>query len=339
MTWGAWGIRADRGGLASEWQALTAHIKPDRMLVIDNGKGDRGANAFDRYPGATVQVGMGDAIAPDTVREFCDGLDTLFAIETFYRPDVATIAREMGVRTVLRANPELYRHDYAPADELIVPTEWERDRLLPNVLVPWPVDRARYPFRPRHEARMFFHLAAPAFHDRNGTRTVLRALPFVRSRVTLLLRGPMPQRLKPRVGHVTIEHLGPDTAEPWDAYPPEADVMLLPRRYAGNCLPMAEAMSLGMPVVSTDLCPQNEWLPAETLIPAWERRRVAMVGGAFGVHESAPHDLARVIDRLVTESELVAKCSQMADDWAAQRSWEALGPTYRGLLGSSSSCR
>jgi glycosyltransferase involved in cell wall biosynthesis len=39
------------------------------------------------------------------------------------------------------------------------------------------------------------------------------------------------------------------------------DAMVLPRRYAGLCLPMNEALISGMPVFMTDVSPNNQILP------------------------------------------------------------------------------
>ena len=46
------------------------------------------------------------------------------------------------------------------------------------------------------------------------------------------------------------------------------DAMILPRRYAGLCLPMNEALISGLPVFMTDISPNNLILPSQWLIPS-----------------------------------------------------------------------
>jgi imidazoleglycerol phosphate dehydratase HisB len=44
------------------------------------------------------------------------------------------------------------------------------------------------------------------------------------------------------------------------------DAMVLPRRYAGLCLPMNEALMSALPVFMTDISPNDHILPKEWLI-------------------------------------------------------------------------
>ena len=48
----------------------------------------------------------------------------------------------------------------------------------------------------------------------------------------------------------------------------DADVYVSPRKYAGQSLPLNEAMSLGMAVMMTDMEPQNQFLPSSFLSDA-----------------------------------------------------------------------
>jgi hypothetical protein len=44
------------------------------------------------------------------------------------------------------------------------------------------------------------------------------------------------------------------------------DAMVLPRRYAGLCLPMNEALLSGLPVFMTNVSPNNQILPQDWLV-------------------------------------------------------------------------
>jgi hypothetical protein len=47
------------------------------------------------------------------------------------------------------------------------------------------------------------------------------------------------------------------------------DAMVLPRRYAGLCLPMNEALLSALPVFMTDISPNNAILPKEWLVKSY----------------------------------------------------------------------
>lgn len=327
MNLGLWGARADRGGLAAQTREFHRHLQPERTHVVLLAERGRGQQDVSWYPGATTS---GDDIDPGTADRFLDGLDAVWCAETPYRADFFDRARKAGVRSYLHANPELWKSDFAPPDVVLAPTSWRLDLLPDPVVLPFPVARDRLPFRQRSEARTFVHVAAPAMADRNGTRIVLAALPHVRSEVRLLILGH-PGQLRSRAGRVTVECVE-ETADYWRVWPGDADVLLLPRRYAGQSLPMNEALSLGMPVVSLDLPPQNGWLPPETLVPVTRRSPRRMAGGPVMVHDADPRTLARVIDRLASDPPLVQRCSDAADVHAEAMSWGALLPAYRQLL-------
>jgi hypothetical protein len=65
---------------------------------------------------------------------------------------------------------------------------------------------------------------------------------------------------------LTIEIGNPDNRE--DMYS-GFDAMVLPRRYAGLCLPMNEALMSALPVFMTNISPNNAILPEEWLIKSW----------------------------------------------------------------------
>src|SRR5581483_7515404 len=50
----------------------------------------------------------------------------------------------------------------------------------------------------------------------------------------------------------------------------KGSVLVLPRKYGGNCLPMNEALSAGMPVIMSNISPQADFLPDKWLVDAKE---------------------------------------------------------------------
>ncbi|MCP4124479.1 MAG: hypothetical protein GY751_22270, partial [Bacteroidetes bacterium] len=145
--------RIDRGGLAIESQEFIDHVKPDKVMAIKIGDMEQDER---RFPDATVIDGIP---SENDIRRFLKGVDVLFSIETFYSPEMVRIARQMGVRTVLRINYEWYEETMRP-DLIITPTLYNWDNIpSPKVYLPFPINRKVLPFKERKVAKTFLHIA------------------------------------------------------------------------------------------------------------------------------------------------------------------------------------
>lgn len=327
--------RADRGGLGALTQEFHRQLHADRVLGIDLGDRGRGPADWSLFSDTDLVVnhGMDSDLDADLVRRFCDGLDVLYSAETFYRADLPELARSASCRTVLHVMPELWRADHAAPDHVWAPTRWEIGRLPAGTdLMPVPVARGRLPFRPRTECRVLYHHPAPAMLDRNGSRIVLAALSMVRSDLELVVVGAAGISWPDHVGHVKIRQIDPDSTSYHEVHPAEADVLVLPRRYAGLSLPMQETAAMGMGLLTLDLEPQRGWVPEAGLIPAYRGHIARFPGGEFAVHDANPGLLGRAIERLAQQPELVAELSAAADEHAAGLDWAVWDTLYLEAL-------
>ena len=143
----------------------------------------------------------------------------------------------------------------------------------------------------------------------------------------------------PTTGYVTrlANHIPPnvklridegDTPNYWDNY--RGDVLIMPRRFGGLCLPVNEALAAGMPAIMPNISP-NEWLPTEWLVNAgWcttfkAKQRVDIY--------SANHKaLAAKIDQF-TDASFYTAAKVKAADLARGLSWHTLLPEYQKALG------
>jgi hypothetical protein len=99
------------------------------------------------------------------------------------------------------------------------------------------------------------------------------------------------------------------------------DVLVLPRRYAGLCLPAYEMFALGGLVMMPDTSPQNEWPITSCEAVAEQPRR--MKGGRVPMVSVDPARLARRIDGLLTGNvEDTVRASERGRLWAEANSWE-----------------
>lgn len=333
--------RADMGGIAQQSLAVARHLEPyvSAALVLDMSPGDRGRGPFDPTPWTDA---LGDRVTcasfpfSDYMLDWLIGQsDVIFAVEGPMpgRNDFADRCAAAGVELVFHVNPELWQEVYrGPTTRLTLPTTWHQERFPDATLLPMPVDRERFPYTHRDQARTFLHVSAPAFHDRAGTALLHEALPFVESPVRFIMHGVRDTGpVKDTIGRVNVEYRVP-VADHRDVYPRDADVLVVPRRYGGLSLNAAESASLGLPLVTLDLPPLNA-RPGVLTVPLTTSYDVAMIGGTEPVWTANPHALAREIDLLARHPRGVQELSRQADQWAAENSWSALLPTWVEVLG------
>jgi glycosyltransferase involved in cell wall biosynthesis len=87
------------------------------------------------------------------------------------------------------------------------------------------------------------------------------------------------------------------------------DAMILPRRYAGLCLPMNEALMSGLPVFMTDISPNNKILPQEWLVKS-NKIGILKTRAVLDVHAADPKSLARMVDDYMKQKSKIAEKKQ-----------------------------
>jgi glycosyltransferase involved in cell wall biosynthesis len=337
MRVGLFGARADDRGLGRVTHDFYTHLRPDRTLVVDMGQwAHQFPQHLDRYPDATVVPFNGGAIDDDVMRRFFTGLDVAVMYETAYDHRAYDAARAVGCRTVLMAMPEFHRHltEHLPAPDVVwVPTVWRLGTFPPDVrVVPVPVAVEEVPSpTPTAGPLRVLHVGGHRTSgDRNGTLTFLRSLRMVSGSLSVRVTTQDP-RLPTVAG---IRHLATFDvrcpADHWRLYD-DADVLVMPRRYGGLCLPVQEAMAAGLGVAMTDCDPNPATWP---ICPIRGRPgpTIRTPGGPVTLTAPGPGDVAIVIDRLAANPDEVAALKARARQWTAANSWAALEPLYRAEL-------
>lgn len=327
--------RADNTGLGIQSWEFARHMHPAKTLVVDLGHRNGKQLHPERFPGATFIRGLPTAAHFEA---FLDGLDVVFGCETMYGDYLYALAEQRGVKTVLQYNFEfLDTQSGVPKPTLFAaPSTWRYNdvpyankRLLP---VPIATDRftSRAPTSPT--ARRFLHIVGkPAIHDRNGTRDLLTALQYVQSEITVKITCQDPNYVPGVLSgnwipeNVTLELSSGDVGDYWDLYA-DSDVLVLPRRFGGLCLPAQEALGAGMPVVMPAISP-NEWLPAEWLVPA-NKTGEFMARSMIELYTVDHLALAEKIDQFASDPDLYGKAVGVARDLAESNSWQSLKPMY-----------
>lgn len=330
--------RCDGGGLASISLAVHEHLHPERTLLIDlgdRGRGDCSVESYvaHQYRGMEIyRTDFAGGLPTRALEWFCaPGLDAIYVPEFLYDDRLLRMAKQNGIRVVVHAMPELAPwattapqrlEQSAPRPELAIPTAWREETLPSARLLPVPVARDRLPFRQRTKVEHLYHVTGAAMLDRNGTEILLRSLPFITRDCALTIRSERPLDL-PAAPHVDVTVITDRAENYWESIP-DADLLVLPRRYGGLCLPIQECMSLGMAHLVLDGDPYAKD-GGGFGIPSKVGREHAMKGGMVPVRDADPRDLASAIDALIdgsfSEDETVSDLSDYADAWAEQHAW------------------
>ena len=331
--------RADSTGLGIQSKEFFDHI-PCKALVIDSSKLGRGEvlkPEFRNYPGQQVlqlQPGFDNyGWMPNSVIEWLlNDIDILFCMETPYDYRIFEEARRRGVKSILQFNYEFleYPSELPEPDLFASPSQWNFEQVPePKFFLPVPVNTEK--FKPNRTKGSFLHIAGrPAQHDRNGTETLMKALMLVKSEIQVVIRSQGHINAPKMPPNVCIRVENSNTPHYADNY--RGGVLIMPRRYGGLCLPINEAIACEMPVIVTDISPNNTWLPKEWLVPA-QKIHSFFCRKPVDVYQADIQALANKID-LFCDDTFFGNAVQKAKNLKNQISWDNLKPLYYQLFES-----
>lgn len=352
MKLGLWGARMDNSGLGMQTWEFYRHMRPDKTLVVDISALEKlPERVMQQYPERYTKDQIGEVNIihgfPNEydIRDFLRGLDVVFIAESSYRMDFYQIAREMGVKTAVQYNYEFFDwfgdSIWATPDMFIAPSTWHyedvgafcKQRDIKHVYLHCPVAREQIPRRFIDSGLSFVHIAGrPAAHDRNGTYCFLNAI----SASDGDLRGivytqdkALEQEIKSEFPSVEVRK----TPHNYTDLYKKGSVLVIPRKYGGNCLPLNEALSAGMPVIMSDLSPQNDFLPKRWLVEAKKTDIEFAPRFKVDVYECDPIALAFRMRWFASLShDDMKEQSNIASDLADTISWKTMEPKYREVL-------
>lgn len=339
--------RADQTGLAVQTLEVARHLHPTTTLVVnvDHLSPKNLVTQPERFIPYTDALMVSEGF-PDyqTVCAFLDsGIDSLYTAETSYSRIVFDEANQRGIYSVLHVNPEFLDHlvdPVLPRPSLFAcPTSWRYDE-VPDLktLLPFPVATDRFdPRAPRTEGRVhFLHVIGyPAVHDRNGTKDLMAALRFVSRPMKLTVKCLDAHYLSDLTRfeneHVEVVLDSNEAENYWDLYrSDDYDVLVLPRRYGGLCLPMQEALAQAMPVIMPAISPNDTLLPPLWLTPAshYGKFQTRLM---IDLYATPARDLAAKMDQF-TDLDFLAAQREHALLLGLALSWGSLKTRYREVF-------
>ena len=298
--------RSDNTGLGNQTRELVKMLNPDKIMLIDSTRFNNNRQNPEWYKGHNVMTTDGFPTTED-ITTFIRGLDAVLTCETFYRHKFITLCRLKGVKTILQYNYEFLDYLQTPdlpfPDVLVAPSKWHYEDVVKKfrkqtkiIYLPPPTDHKIFgevkSYNLENHNRLLHIGGKAAALDRNGTQTVIEMLQYSKSDYELVVRSQTPLGIKTSDSRLTVDT--GDIENHHEMYR-GFDAMVLPRRYAGLCLPMNEALMSGLPVFMTNIEPNNLILPAEWLAKSRKINQL-MTRTMLDVYGADPKRLAQVVD-------------------------------------------
>ncbi len=322
-------VRYDNSGLGTLSWEFARHLKPDKVLMVQNGVFQTFPERYDSIPEKRMVMRSFDR---RDVEWLFQGIDVLLAIETFYDWYLIKEARKRNVKTVLYTMFEMTPDPIPLHPDLYLCPSTLDYKVMPNpkVYLPVPLATDRLLWQKREKAHTFIHSASHGgISGRKGTQLFLDAIPMVKSDVKFKIFSWNEGYKIPRDSRV--EFVRTQFKNYWQLWR-EGDVLVYPQDYNGICLPVVEAMACGLGVVTTDIYPFNEYMPKELLFPIIGTKKTRASNGLMEVDAAiiAPADIAKKIDEIANTD--ISKYSLYGKKYAEEHSWDALLKKYERVF-------
>jgi len=333
--------RSDNSGLGNQTRELAYMLNPDKILLIDSTPFNQNLQNPEWYAGYNVTTNVG-FVRDRVAINFLKDLDVVISCEIFYNNRIPVLARQCGVKTILQYNYEfldnLQNPDLSLPDVLVSPSKWNFEDVVEKfgkscsvVHLPPPTSHKLFENARKINSKptkKILHIAGKvAVKDRNGTDAVIEMMRHSKQDFTLEIRSQV--RLNYDLDDNRIKIITDNIEKQQDLYS-GYDAMVLPRRYAGLCLPMNEALLSGLPVFMTDISPNNQVLPSEWLVASYKADQL-MTRTMLDVYSVDPVQLAARVDSYMSSDQTEAKIKAFEIGYS-NFSQEALKQKYLNVL-------
>jgi hypothetical protein len=335
--------RSDNTGLGNQTRELVKMLNPEKILLINSYFFNRNKQNLEWYKDYDCITTEGFA-SNDEVSQFLDGLDVVISCEIFYNPNFIALAKRKKVKTILQYNYEFLDHLNNPSlpfpDVLLAPSLWNFDEVVKRfghkthvAYLPPPTDhtlfeQAKIINTSKNHGRILHIGGKAAVKDRNGTNTVIDMLQYSTGEYEVVVKSQTELKVKMGFGRLKLDINNVDNNK--DLYT-GFDAIVMPRRYAGLCLPMNEALMASLPVFMTNISPNNQLLPEPWLAESSKIDEL-MTRTMIDVYSADPQNLAKIVDDYMEITDKTKMKQQAFDIGFNNFSVDILKPKYLEIM-------
>lgn len=323
-------------GIAIQSKNFYDNMPVDRVLLVRMERPDCGVDDLWYKNFVSVDYNaLNHTLDEAVVRKWLRGLDVVFTVETPNDWRIPEWCRQSGVKLVIQGNPEFFRHGQPEVgnrphpDAWWWPTSWRIDHLPAGPVMPVPMTRGSMQVdRKPGPVRIVHVMGKRAWQDRNGTDTFCDALRGTLEPMDAWIYGLDEVLPEMRAQRNQNLHLFPSgVLDRWEMYD-DMDVLVLPRKFGGLCLPALEAASRGVAVMMPDVPPNREL--AQLFIEVTRLRTMSLPCGHVETPAINHIELARQLDELARYPDRVSKARQEA--FLSVPTWDEWQPKYMAEL-------
>lgn len=273
-------VRMDNTGLGNQTRNLFNMLKPDKLMVIDSSSFknniEQHHNWYNKHKNAYIVNGF--PTMNQLMKFLTPDIKVIISVELFYNFDLVHVARMRGIKTILQYNYEFFDYfdnkHYRP-DLFLAPSTWNLDKLINNGIenikyLPPPLNDEEFKesrdfnMNIDGELKILHVVGIRAVNDRNGTEDLEKSLKYSKGKYSITIHSQYEHGSK-KVNDKRVIYRTENFKNEADIYK-GFDLIIIPRRYGGLCLPMNEAMMSGVIPIMTDIEPNNTALPDECLV-------------------------------------------------------------------------
>lgn len=340
---------ASQTGLGYQTRDYVKFLEPYRVMAVDLSPYNRMPIFHSWYPNAQWVHGIPQR---SDIEAFLDGLDCILVAETPLNYELFSVANERKIKTIQVYNAEFLDYfrnpDWPHPTVLAAPTKWMIDKVeeacpdIPVEVLGVPVDTNSLHSRRITKLRTITHIIGrPAVNDRNGTIQFLEAAKKIKKyKYLIYLQTPADSRAieyflpvhdaieiaKKEIDLEVIEN----TKENKDLHG-VSDLLVFPRKYGGNCMPMRESLACGVPVIMTDISPNFDFLPKDWLCEVSRHKNSFFAHTNIRYYKAEEASLMRTIKRFEDEYYL-GNANKQAHDIGISLGWDRQKAKYIQLI-------
>ena len=258
---------------ALQWHVPNSNISILARMSVADGK--KQIKYWDNYFHDNILLFPSYEIDSDSFEQWikANKIDTVIFVEEQFTTNLVSICNKLSVKSINyivweNFNPSQLNY-YKQFTYLVCPTKCtynllKNEYLLNNAVhVPWGIDLDTYTWQEpvkKDKPVIFFPAGWGGVADRKNEKAVIDAFSYVCPRDKSSLHIHTQQEGQSAKAQGIIKTSGTVDRNQLIQYYKEADVIVLPSRFEGNCLPQQESMALGRPTIVPDYPPLNERL-------------------------------------------------------------------------------
>lgn len=247
-------------GIGSNCKRMFKNLPIDRWLIPEHKTMAYGDE--DTLPSHGIYRLSGDDW--ETANAFLDGLNIVISYERTWPLSLFVKAKQKGIKTILLCNAEWVNpHEAAfiMADQIIIRTKHGLNHLIglgmghKTTFIPCPVDINELPFKQRNIAKKaVFVNGLGGVNGRKGLISIIMALNIKPLPIDIYSINDISHLFKQFDNPIY-----PKTKTIAEFYQ-NCDIAIQPSLYEGTGLSILEALASGVPCITTDYGPMNEYI-------------------------------------------------------------------------------